>query len=473
MVNLVIVSHSARLGEGVGELVRQMLSGKGCRLAIAAGIDDPDSPIGTDPVRVMEAIESVAQADHVLVMMDIGSALLSAETALDLLDPAVAAKVRLCAAPLVEGALAAAVSADAGADIDSVIADAEAALGAKRAQLGLPAVLPAAEAPAAALGRDARAVSVVVKNRNGLHLRPASALVAALAGFDAQLVLEKEGRCVAPDSINQIALLQVRQNDRVRLLASGPDADAALAAFKALAARDFGERPAAEAPAGTPPVRPRVSGRIVLWTLPDDAPAARRISAPVAEQRRLRLAIDGTLDDLTALAALAGAKYGGEIAAIFSGHRALLDDAELYQEVCALISREQTCAEWAWQQVMSAMSRQYRQLDDAYLRARSIDVDDILQRTLSHLRAASAPLPAPAGPAIIVSDDIFPSTVLQLDPSTVGGVCLRRGSPLSHGAIIAREAGIAFICQQGGALDAVQEGQHAVLDVAAQRLILA
>ena len=89
MVNLVIVSHSARLGEGVGELARQMLINDGCKLAIAAGIDDPDSPIGTDPLKVMEAIESVADTDHVLVMMDIGSALLSAETALDLLDPAI------------------------------------------------------------------------------------------------------------------------------------------------------------------------------------------------------------------------------------------------------------------------------------------------------------------------------------------------------------------------------------------------
>lgn len=124
MVNTVIVSHSARLGEGVGELARQMLTGDGCKLAIAAGIDDPENPIGTDPIKVMEAIESVADTDHVLVMMDIGSALLSAETALDLLDPAIAAKVRLCAAPLVEGTLAATVSAATGSDIDKVIADA-------------------------------------------------------------------------------------------------------------------------------------------------------------------------------------------------------------------------------------------------------------------------------------------------------------------------------------------------------------
>ena len=69
MVNLVIVSHSAQLGQGVGELARQMLTGDGCKLAIAAGIDDPENPIGTDPIKVMEAIESVADTDHVLVLM--------------------------------------------------------------------------------------------------------------------------------------------------------------------------------------------------------------------------------------------------------------------------------------------------------------------------------------------------------------------------------------------------------------------
>ena len=163
MVNLVIVSHSARLGEGVGELARQMLINDGCKLAIAAGIDDPDSPIGTDPLKVMEAIESVADTDHVLVMMDIGSALLSAETALDLLDPAIAAKVRLCAAPLVEGTLAATVSAASGSGIDKVIADAMSALEAKRVQLGLPSpTSDAAPAPMLADDGDTKSVSVII-----------------------------------------------------------------------------------------------------------------------------------------------------------------------------------------------------------------------------------------------------------------------------------------------------------------------
>jgi PTS hybrid protein len=76
---------------------------------------------------------------------------------------------------------------------------------------------------------------VTVNNPNGLHVRPASRLVAALAGFDARLLLEKEGKCVKPDSINQIALLQVRCHDTLRLIARGPQAALALAAFERLA----------------------------------------------------------------------------------------------------------------------------------------------------------------------------------------------------------------------------------------------
>ncbi|MFK3707269.1 dihydroxyacetone kinase phosphoryl donor subunit DhaM [Klebsiella sp. NPDC088457] len=471
MVNLVIVSHSAQLGEGVGELARQMLIGDGCKLAIAAGIDDPENPIGTDPLKVMEAIESVADTDHVLVMMDIGSALLSAETALDLLDPAIAAKVRLCAAPLVEGTLAATVSAASGSDIEKVIRDAMSALEAKRVQLGLPS--PSAESPAAAANADDRSgqsLSVVIKNHNGLHVRPASRLVATLAGFNAELVLEKDGKCVSPDSINQIALLQVRCNDTLRLLARGPDAEAALAAFQALAAENFGERPDA-APAARAPSVARVRGTALLYPLPHAAPLRQHGADNAQEQRRLKQAIDQTLADLNALTTLAEENYSADIAAIFSGHHTLLDDPDLYDAACDLMRDEQCGAEWAWYQVLADLSQQYRHLSDTYLQARYIDIEDLLHRTRCHLQGRSeAPL-AVSEPTIIIADDIFPSTVLQLERRMVKGICLQEGSEVSHAAIIARQAGIACLCQQGEALKNVRSGEALTLDVAGKRII--
>jgi len=473
MVNLVIVSHSALLGKGVGELARQMLMGGGCKLAIAAGIDDVDNPIGTDPIKVMEAIESVADTDHVLVMMDIGSALLSAETALDLLDPAIAAKVRLCAAPLVEGTLAATVSAASGAGIDKVINDAMNALEAKRIQLGLPPQTPASPViPSFADVGDAQSVSVVIKNPNGLHVRPASRLVTTLSGFNAELVLDKEGKRATPDNINQIALLQVRCNDRLTLLARGPQAAAAMAAFEALAAENFGEQiePAASQNPG-PVITVRVKGSAVLWDMPHPQPTQQTCPNVVKEQQSLMRAIEQTLDDLNALTVMAEEKYSADIAAIFSGHHMLLDDTDLYEEACRVIRDKQCSASWAWDAVMTDLSKQYRQLSDAYLQARYIDIDDVRNRTLEHLSGKVLRQPAITSPTIIVADDIFPSAVLQLDAQQVKGICLRAGSDVSHGAIIARQAGIAFLCQQADALNNLLAGDGITLDVDQQRVI--
>jgi phosphocarrier protein FPr len=134
MVGIVIVSHSEKLAAGVQELAQQMAQGA-VQSAIAAGIDDPENPFGTDAVQIYQAIESVYSDEGVVVLMDLGSAVLSAELALEFLSEEQRANVKLCEAPLVEGAIAAVVQAASGADIEQVIAEAKGALAAKAAQL--------------------------------------------------------------------------------------------------------------------------------------------------------------------------------------------------------------------------------------------------------------------------------------------------------------------------------------------------
>ncbi|PVX33423.1 dihydroxyacetone kinase DhaM subunit [Pasteurella langaaensis DSM 22999] len=135
MVNLVLVSHSEKLAQGVAEITRQM-AGDGCKITVAAGIDDSENPIGTDAVKIMTAIEDVYSADGVIIFVDLGSAILSAETAIDLLDADMAKNVVISYAALVEGAFAAAVSASSGDDLQTVLAEANAAAGLKLEQAG-------------------------------------------------------------------------------------------------------------------------------------------------------------------------------------------------------------------------------------------------------------------------------------------------------------------------------------------------
>ena len=123
MINFVIISHSAKIAEGIVDLCSQMKADD-CQIVAAGGIDDPENPIGTDAVKIMQAIEEVFSPDGVILLMDLGSAILSAETALDLLEPAMAEKVKICYAPLVEGALSAVVAASAGDQIQDVLDEA-------------------------------------------------------------------------------------------------------------------------------------------------------------------------------------------------------------------------------------------------------------------------------------------------------------------------------------------------------------
>lgn len=152
MVNIVVVSHSKRLAEGGVELAAQMTHGS-VKFAVAAGIDDPDNPIGTDPIAVMTAIQEVQDEGDVLVMVDMGSAILSTDLALELLGEAYATRVHVCAAPLVEGTIVAAIVAASTGDIRQVMAEAHQALVAKYHQLNQDDKLAVA-VPSAALTEE-------------------------------------------------------------------------------------------------------------------------------------------------------------------------------------------------------------------------------------------------------------------------------------------------------------------------------
>ena len=134
MVGIVIVSHSARLADGVVELAREM-AGPDVAMVAAGGLDLPDRPLGTDAALIERAIDEAWADDGVLVLMDLGSAVLSAEMAAEMLPDERRSRVLLCEAPLVEGAVAAAVAARLGDPLDQVAAEARGGLAGKVAHL--------------------------------------------------------------------------------------------------------------------------------------------------------------------------------------------------------------------------------------------------------------------------------------------------------------------------------------------------
>nr|WP_243896315.1 dihydroxyacetone kinase [Actinomyces bowdenii] len=130
-----MVSHSRALAQAAADLATGLVAGLDVVVEIAAGL--PDGGLGTDGSAVAAAITRVARGGTaVLVLADLGSAIMSAEAALEQLDAPVAARTRISAAPFIEGLVGAYAAAGIGRGLEAVAAEALTASAAKEAQIG-------------------------------------------------------------------------------------------------------------------------------------------------------------------------------------------------------------------------------------------------------------------------------------------------------------------------------------------------
>ncbi|OUL20115.1 phosphoenolpyruvate--protein phosphotransferase [Nostoc sp. RF31YmG] len=480
MIGIVIVSHSKQLALGVQELAMQMVQGK-VSLAVAAGIEDPENPFGTDPMQVYEAIASIFSNDGVLVLMDLGSALMSAEMALEFLSLEQREKVHLCEAPLVEGAIAAVVAAAAGHNIQQVIAEARSALVAKATLLGIdnsPPSVTSSTHPEL----STKEIRLTVSNRLGLHARPAAQFVTTAAKFQAKIQVQnitKSTNKVRGDSINQVATLGVRQGHELIITATGADADQALAALEALIANNFGEddsilelQPAIENL--TPATHGELSGiaaspgvaiaPVVHYQPAAVMPTEYHVESIESEWQRLQTAIETARQQIQTLFSQASIQIGDAEAAIFVAHLLFLEDPVLLEAVRQRIYEHHLNAEVAWQAVVDEVASSYHKLEDAYLQERVEDVVDVGQRVLRLLTGTSVNSLELTEPAILLATDLTPSDTIGLDPSKVLGICTTSGSATSHSAIIARTLGIPAVLGIDAGILYLEDGTIMALD---------
>ncbi len=121
-VGIVIVSHSLDIARGAADMVRQMV-GEEVPLAWCGG--NADGGLGTDVAAIKAAIETVYGPAGVAILVDLGGAETNSEMAIELLEESWRDRVLICNAPIVEGAVMAAVEASGGAALEDVRATAE------------------------------------------------------------------------------------------------------------------------------------------------------------------------------------------------------------------------------------------------------------------------------------------------------------------------------------------------------------
>ncbi len=486
MIGIVIVSHSHALAEAAVALAAEMVP-PDARPAVvtAAGLDE--ATFGTDAAAIADAIGSADSGDGVLVLLDLGSAILSAELALEFCDPDVAARVRLSPAPLVEGLVAAVVTAATGAGLDACDAEARRGLDAKAAHLGDGAGSGGASGDGVlgdgAVGDGASTAapsgpgrSFVVDLPHGLHARPAAALVAALTGLDAAVTARNAtagSETVDARSVAGLSGLGLRFGDVLQVWADGPDADAALDALAALVKARFGElsvqpeapdvsseggpEPGVTAgpnPAASGPVR-GLAHVLAGWDATASAPGPDEAGRLAAAQDAVRAHLEGLAS--------------GAHAEILRAQVALVADRYLLAPAHEAIGAGSSAGEAVGLAIARASGRLDR-LPDPYLRARGEDVRGLGRLLAAALAGADLSDRPPEGPYVLVAAELDAATAVALDPARCHGVLTWAGSDVGHGAIIAAASGIPLLTGVDAARH-IAEGQPVAFDPETKRLL--
>lgn len=467
-VGIVAVSHSKELAEAAVSLASQMVSDGGPTVRLAAGTSD--GGFGTDAMLIMSAIEEANSGEGVVVLTDLGSAILSADMALDFLgEPD---DVVIVAAPFVEGLLAAIVTADSGASLADVVAQARGSLDAKIRQLSddeAPAAAaepvvsaPLAGDPVAEEPAEGEVTTATLINPNGLHARPAAQLTRMVAGFDAVVELKFGDEIVSAKSPLNIAGLGTRGGDELIIRATGSQAKEAAAHVKEFISSGFGEvdpsqdaREVSSAKAGqlaepaiekikendnrtTVGVSPgRVVGVVKKVAEPIAQPLPRSSVDVGAEKEAFAQAV-ASVDQLLA-DRLDGAQASA--AEILTATREMLADESFSADISTKIDSGQDAASATWS-VLSDMADKFAR-SGGLTAERVTDIRDLRARLVAALTDQALPcLPTSDSPFVLVAHELAPADITELNIANCLAIITAQGGPTSHTSILARAMGI-------------------------------
>ncbi|MCC8172885.1 MAG: HPr family phosphocarrier protein [Odoribacter sp.] len=370
MVGLVLVSHSRSLAEATLSLVQSM-TGQEVRIAIAAGTGDDHKELGTDAMEILQAVISVDSEDGVLVMMDMGSAILSAETALDFMEEATKVRTHLCGAPFVEGTVAAAVAAKIGRPLKGVEAEAYAALKQKTEHLGQESEQGNNNVSPSTDNNDnfenAPSVTVDIKIPHGLHARPVANLIQEASKYKSDIQIKNLTNGKGPASIKSmtgVISLEVLYGNKILLQAKGEDAQQALDDLKNAIESGLGDKLEVDTPQpeekesketqNTNDTQKPIGvsegiaiGKVFYppassFEVPQDS-----IEDTEKEEERLNTAINEAVDDLKKKIALPSSLINNEQRGIYNAHIAIINDPELKKKAEAIIQNDRKNAAFA------------------------------------------------------------------------------------------------------------------------------
>ncbi len=339
-------------------------------------------------------------------------------------------------------------------------------------------------AEAEATGRTVSSQAILIPNATGLHARPAAVLANLAKRFKSKILLTRGDDEANAKSVVSIMGLEIAQNDKVVIVATGPDADAAIDSIAPQLAAGLGDEGTAPAPApattepdpaAAPAPRPRSDdpnlllgvaaspgiGVGTIFQLRRDEIEVPETAAgePRAERRLLEDATELAKNELESLQAELRAKADPAKAAIFAAHQELLEDPDLMDIAESAIAKGKSAA-FAWQRAYSTHADRLSKLKNAIMAGRAADLRDVGRRVLGILTGHPSEEPEiPAG-SILIAEELSPSDTAKLDPTKVLGFATVGGGATSHVAILARSLDIPAVAGiEPRALDLADGGQ--------------
>jgi len=325
-----------------------------------------------------------------------------------------------------------------------------------------------------------------VTGQLGLHARAAAKLVRVASCFESSLRLERKegGRSADAKSILSVLMLAANCGTELRAIAEGPDEEKAIDELGRLFSGGFGETSLVALPARTehPEIRWKglgvsegiAIGRVLRMHSGTKYVYRSRLDAAEIDRelRRFRAALRLARRQLTAVRERAARDLGQDQAYVFDAHLLLLEDEKLLGDVEKQISQEHANAEWAVRVVGDHLVTMYSEIEDAYLRERESDIEDVVQRLLVALSGERRPRRKLSKDAVIVSQDLLPSAVAEMDFDYARAIATDTGGWTSHTAIIARGLGIPAVVGLRDFFRRARTGDQIVVDSLGGEVIL-
>ena len=452
MVSLIFVSHSYDLAKTTAEYIKKVTN-TDIPIAFSGGSGDDHKELGTDAVEVFNAIESVYSDDGVIIFCDLGSALISSELALSMLDEEKAKNVRMTSAPFIEGGINAAIQSSLGKNIDDVINESLESL--------TPKISYVKDKFDYSTNDNDLLENIEFKDyikgeykillENGFHARPVFMFINMIANSKSTVFISNKTKHKPPvsaDSITKVTLLNIEYGDVMEIYAKGPDAEDVLERFEYLVNGKFETKYKTQSSKDIGSDYKVVCDGFVsgkaMYMYFDINVKKEYIKDIEAEKEKFQSAIENVKNDLLEQKSIIEKKkLQNNEYLIFETYISMLFDDYALKEVYSLIENKKYSAAYSYNKVMRNIFKSFDSLDDGYIKERKYDVEDILYQVLKYLLDVKINLPEEDN-IILIVDNIYASIVTEIGQN-IKGVISINGSAMSHAAILLKSLNIPYI----------------------------